>query len=133
MNEEVLENVDQHILAEDVSNKINFEFRDHFLVKPLEPIKVLKDFPKASTKETAKDENGIEAVDFEEIETREVQSDYRKGVVLKLPTTFYTDEHVADTIKVGDIVVFPDTAGRKFDLLKDSRIIRYYDIIAIER
>jgi len=130
------ENVDQHVLAEEVSEKINFEFRDHFLVKPLDPIKVKKEFIKpVLQQEAVADKNGVEAVDYKDtdIEVKEVDSDYRKGIVLKLPTTFYTDEKVANAIKVGDTVIFPDTAGRKFDLLKDSRIIRYYDIIAIER
>jgi len=134
--EENKEFVDQHVLAEDLSNKIKFEFMDHFLVKPLEPIKVTKEVLKDTTnKQPSIDENGVEAVDVDssDIETKEVVSDFRKGIVLKLPTTFYRDENVSDKIKIGDVVVFNDRAGKPFDLLKDSRLIRYYDIIAIER
>ena len=36
--------IDQTKLAEDVSSKINYEFRQHFLVKPLDPVKVKKEF-----------------------------------------------------------------------------------------
>lgn len=134
--EEDKEVVDQHLLAEDISNKIKFEFMDHFLVKPLEPIKVVKEVLKdTSDKKPSVDENGVEAVDVDssDVETKEVVSDFRKGVVLKVPTTFYLDENIKDKIKIGDVVVFNDRAGKPFDLLKDSRLIRYYDILAIER
>ena len=133
MNEEVKEGVDQHVLAEDISNKIEYEFLDFFLVKPLDPIKVKKEFLKDSNeKAVSKDANGIEAVDYNEndIEVREVDSDFRKGVVLKVPESFYKDKNVGETIKVGDTIVFNERAGKLFDLLKDSRLIRYYDIIA---
>lgn len=133
MNEEVKEGVDQHVLAEDISNKIEYEFLDFFLVKPLDPIKVKKEFLKDSNEKTmSKDANGIEAVDYNEndIEVREVDSDFRKGVVLKVPESFYKDKNVGETIKVGDTIVFNERAGKLFDLLKDSRLIRYYDIIA---
>lgn len=133
MNEEVKEGVDQHVLAEDISNKIEYEFLDFFLVKPLDPIKVKKEFLKDSNEKTmSKDANGIEAVDYNEndIEVREVDSDFRKGVVLKVPESFYKDKNVGEMIKVGDTIVFNERAGKLFDLLKDSRLIRYYDIIA---
>lgn len=134
--------MDQVTLAEDLSSKISYEFIDQFLVKPLDPIKVKKEFSKpVSEKEPTKDAEGIEAVDYDKVETevKEVDSDYRKGVVLKVPTTY--DEAMADekvsrhmgTVKVGDIVLFRDRAGVFFDLLKDSKLIRYYDIVAIEK
>lgn len=131
MNEE--RNVDQHVLAEDISGKIDFEFMDYFLVKPLDPIKIKKEFLKENVDNKAvKDDNGIEAVDFNEndIEIREVDSDFRKGIVLKIPVSFYTDKNIQDRIKVGDTVVFYERAGKPFDLLKDSRLVRYYDILA---
>lgn len=131
MNEEM--NVDQHVLAEDVSKKIEFEFLDFFLVKPLDPVKVKKEFLKDnSEKLMSKDANGVEAVDYneEDIEVREVDSDYRKGIVLKVPVSFYQDKNFNGVIKVGDTVVFNERAGKPFDLLKDSRLVRYYDIVA---
>lgn len=128
--------IDQSALAEDVSNGIKYDFLDHFLVKPLEPIKVTKEFSKpVPTGTPAKDENGIEAQDFDRVETevKEVDSDYRRGIVLKRPLYYENANSKEDLgvaeIKIGDVVLFKDTAGLRFDLLKDSRLIRSYDII----
>ena len=59
--------IDQSVLAEDVASQIKYQFLDFFLVKPLDPIKVKKEFstPVAKT-EPVKDDNGIEAQDFDE-------------------------------------------------------------------
>lgn len=134
--------VDQAVLAEDVANKIPYEFTDQFLVKPLDPIKVKKEFSKPVEKTKAqKDANGIEAIDYDEVETevKEVDSDFRKGVVLKVPSSY--EKSIADEktssymtkINVGDVVLFRERSASFFDLLKDSRLIRYYDIVAIEK
>ena len=136
MDEEKI--IDQTVLAEDVSSQIKYEFLDFFLVKPLDPIKVKKEFSKPiSTGTPVKDANGIEAQDFEdaEVEVKEVDSDYRRGVVLKIPAYYTNSENVKsyERIKIGDIVIFKDTVGMRFDLLKDSRLLRQYDILGIER
>ena len=134
--------IDQSELANSVAEKIPYEFVDSFLVKLLDPIKVKKEFqvPVSKDNNPKKDKNGIEAVDFEETKTevKEVDSDYRKGVVLKIPYSYTAqlkDEKIAYTpkIDVGNIVLFRDAAARYFDLLKDSKLIRQYDIVAIER
>lgn len=131
--------IDQSVLAEDVASQIKYQFLDFFLVKPLDPIKVKKEFstPVAKT-EPVKDENGIEAQDFDDVttEVKEVDSDYRRGIVLKRPLYYEnTDDssNVYLNIKVGDTVIFRDTAGLRFDLLKDSRLLRQYDILGIEK
>ena len=130
--------IDQSVLAEDVSKNIKYTFLDFFLVKPLDPIKVKKEFSKpVSTGTPVKDENGIEAQDFDAVETevKEVDSDYRRGIVLKRPLYYENAEDnrgVVD-IKIGDIIIFRDAAGLRFDLLKDSRLLRQYDILGIER
>lgn len=136
MDEEKI--IDQTALAEDVSSQIKYEFLDFFLIKPLDPIKVKKEFSKPiSTGTPIKDANGIEAQDFEdvEVEVKEVDSDYRRGVVLKIPAYYTNSENVKsyERIKIGDIVIFKDTTGMRFDLLKDSRLLRQYDILGIER
>lgn len=129
--------IDQSPLAEDVAKSIKYDFLDYFLVKPLDPVKIKKEFSKPVSKgEATKDAEGIEAVDFDEVETevKEVNSDYRRGIVLKRPL-YYNGSDVIGTsseIKVGDIVLFRDTAGLQFDLLKDSRLLRLYDIFGIE-
>lgn len=129
--------IDQSPLAEDVAKNIKYDFLDYFLVKPLDPVKIKKEFSKpVSNGKATKDAEGIEAVDFDEVETevKEVNSDYRRGIVLKRPL-YYNGSDVIGTsseIKVGDVVLFRDTAGLQFDLLKDSRLLRLYDIFGIE-
>jgi hypothetical protein len=39
----------------------------------------------------------------------------------------------SEIINIGDVVLFKDTTGSFFDLVKDSKIIRLYDIVAVER
>ena len=122
--------IDQSQLAQDVAERIPYSFFDFFLVKPLEPIKVKKEFSKPVSNGTSKDENGIEAEDFDKVETevKEVDSDYRRGVVIKCPT-YYDDPGAKMHANVGDVVIFRDTAGLRFDLVKDSRLLRLYDIL----
>lgn len=125
--------IDQSQLAQDVADRIKYSFFDYFLVKPLEPVKVKKEFSTPVDTTIRKDEDGIEAQDFKEVmtEVKEVDSDYRKGVVIKCPT-YYGEEGAKMHAKVGDIVIFRDAAGLRFDLVKDSRLLRLYDILGIE-
>lgn len=125
--------IDQSQLAQDVADKIKYSFFDYFLVKPLEPVKVMKEFSKPVSKGSSKDEDGIEAEDFDKVETevKQVDSDYRKGVVIKCPT-YYGEPGAKMHAQVGDVVIFRDTAGLRFDLVKDSRLLRLYDILGVE-
>ena len=127
--------IDQTELAQSVADKIKYSFFDYFLVKPLDPIKVKKEFSKpVSTGTPVEDANGVKAEDFNDVETevKEVNSDYRKGVVIKCPT-YYDEPGAKMHAQVGDIVIFRDTAGLRFDLIKDSRLLRLYDILGIEK
>ena len=129
--------IDQSELAKDVAEKVKYEFIDYFLVKPLDPVKVKKEFSKpVTTGAPVKDEDGIEAQDFDDVETevKEVDSDYRRGIVIKRPL-YYNGSDIIGTsseIKVGDVVIFRDAAGLRFDLLKDSRLLRQFDILGFE-
>ncbi len=126
------ERVDQSVLAQDVASKIKYSFLDYFLVKPLDPVKVKKEFSKpVSTGTPVKDANGIEAQDFDRVETevKEVDSDYRRGIVLKRPLFYERMEDGDKIIEIGDTVLFRDAAGLRFDLLKDSRLLRQFDIL----
>ena len=126
------ERVDQSVLAQDVASKIKYSFLDYFLVKPLDPVKVKKEFSKpVSTGTPVKDANGIEAQDFDRVETevKEVDSDYRRGIVLKRPLFYERMEDGDKVIEIGDTVLFRDAAGLRFDLLKDSRLLRQFDIL----
>ena len=106
--------IDQTQLAEDLSSRIKYEFRQMFLVKPLEPVKVKKKISEPVVKDTKpkEDKDGIKAVDYDEVKTeiKEVDSDYTRAVVLKLP---YEYTHPYDEIKihqmpikVGDIIIY---------------------------
>ena len=136
MNEDKI--IDQSELAESVAKSIPYSFFDFFLVKPLDPIKVKKEVTKPVAESAPKkDENGVEAQDFDNVETevKEVNSDYRRGVVLKRPL-YYEVEDSKNTfipINIGDIVIFRDAAGLSFDLLKDSKLLRQYDILGVEK
>lgn len=132
--------IDQSQLAEDLSKKIQYSFAKSFLVKPLEPVMVKKEFDKPVVKDDTpkKDENGVEAVDYDGVETevKEVESDFRKGVVLKIPFDYQRqmedDKFPAMPIKVGDILVYKNSYARWFDLLKDTHLVSQFDIVAIE-
>ena len=115
------EKINQKPLAEDVSNKIKYEFFDSFLVKPLTPVK---------------DKNGIEATDYDKVkkEVKEVDSDYLTGIVLKVPyryTKWMGNEKSYDLppIHVGDTIFYKARHFEYFDLVKDSHLVRQFDII----
>lgn len=125
--------IDQSQLAESIAEKIQYEFTDTFLVKLLDPIMVKKEFSKPVSNNTAtKDKNGVSAVDFDKVETevREVESDFRKAVVIKLPMSYMRMKDRPYDINVGDVILMKNVSGRRFDLLKSSKLIYYYDIMA---
>ena len=127
--------IDQTPVAQSISEKIKYSFFDYFLVKPLEPIKVKKEFSKpVSTGTPVEDANGVKAQNFDNVEreVKEVDSDYRKGVVIKCPT-YYDEPGAKMHVKIGDIVIFRDAAGLRFDLIKDSRLLRLYEILGVEK
>ena len=128
--------IDQSELAQSVAEKVPYRFFDFFLIKPLDPIKVKKEFSNpVPTNPSTKDANGVEAQDFDKVETevREVDSDYRKGVIITLPLYYDDPNFNGIKLNIGDIVLFRDTAGLRFDLLKDSRLLRMYDLIGAEK
>lgn len=128
--------IDQTKLAESIAEKIPYSFREDFLVKPLEPIKIEKEFqtPVPKSDKPKKDKNGVAAVDYDEVKTekKEVDADYRLAVVLKTPynyTANQNDDYKPFSVKVGDVVVAKNNAYRPFDLLKDSALVRIYDVL----
>ena len=126
--------MDQSAVAQTVSEKIKYNFFDYFLVKHLDPIKVTKEFSKPVSSGVKEDANGVKAEDFDKVETevKEVDSDYRKGVVIKCPT-YYDEPGAKMHAQIGDVVIFRETAGLRFDLVKDSRLLRLYDILGVEK
>lgn len=131
MNEDKL--IDQSQLAESVAEKIPYTFHDCFLVKPLDKIMVKKEVTELPNSKPVKDENGVEAVEgTPKTEVKEVESDYQQGVVIKIPSTYKETENKLMSIKIGDIILYKQTRTIPFDLLKDSRLIRYFDIVAVK-
>lgn len=132
--------VDQTILAEDVSSKIPYQTFRMFLVKPLDPIMVEKEFSTPVAESAPKkDENGIEAADYNEVakEIKTVESDFRKGIVLKVPEEYAQrmkdEKYPAPEIKIGDVVVFRSAIAQWFDICKDTLLVDTYSILAKEK
>nr|DAE46273.1 MAG TPA: mHsp60, mHsp10, Mitochondrial, Chaperonin, Complex, Symmetric [Caudoviricetes sp.] len=131
MNEDKLMNQSQ--LAESVAEKIPYTFHDCFLVKPLDKIMVKKEVTELPNSKPVKDENGVEAVEgTPKTEVKEVESDYQQGIIIKIPSTYKETENKLMSIKIGDIILYKQTRTMPFDLLKDSRLIRYFDIVAVK-
>lgn len=122
-------------VAQTVSEGIKYEFLDDFLVKPLDPIKVKKEFNTPVTKDVTSDD-GMEVSEYDDVatEVKEVDSDYREGIVLKVPSKYQTwmndEKFPAKAINIGDKVVYRAT-NRYFDLFKDSILLKPHEIIAI--
>lgn len=98
------------------------------LIKPLPPIKLTKEVTEAvGTGE--KDVDGYEKFDTK-TETKEVESEWREGIVLALPNSEQMKEACEKDFKVGDTVVYNKKFAKEFDLFKDSILVKSYDIIA---
>lgn len=132
--------MEQGTLANSVSEKIPYEFNRAFLVKPLPTEKVKKEFTVPVAKDKTTDENGVEATDFNETTTeiKEVDSDFMKGIVLKVPHEYKNQLSGSDVkfkpmeINVGDTLISRRSA-RYFDLVKDTKLVELFDIIAVEK
>ena len=133
MNEDKL--IDQSQLANSVAEKIPYTFHDCFLVKPLDKTMVKKEVTELPNSKPVKDADGVEAIEgTPKTEVKEVESDYQQGVVIKIPVTYKEtgNNSTLMDIKVGDVVLYKQTRTMPFDLLKDSRLIRYFDITAVK-
>ncbi len=137
--EEHDEMIDQTPIAESLSKKIPYEFRQQFLVKPLEPVMVKKEFDVPIGDTPKSDENGVVASDYKDVKTeiKEVESDYKQGIVLKLPFEYIAqkndEKYPTMDIKIGDILIYKKYGrANYFDLLKDTELVSMYDIIAIK-
>ena len=140
MNEDKL--MDQSQLAESVAEKIPYTFHDCFLVKPLDKIMVKKEVTELPNNKPVKDKDGVEAVEgTPKTEVKEVESDFSKGIIIKLPISYTlqlesekaSDRRYMPHFNIGDVVVYRTMAAKSFDLLKDSKMIKTYDVVAINR
>lgn len=109
-------------VLETVVNGLEYSFEKDILVKPLAAIKVEKEYTE-QIPTGEKDEEGFNKYETK-THTKEIESDFAKGIVLSLPTS------AECTVKVGDTVVYPRKFAKDFDLFKDSQLIKPYDVVA---
>lgn len=112
-------------VLETVVNGITWNMLKDVLVKPLAPIMVTKEFTEQIPNGKV-DENGFNEYDTQ-TETKEVESDWATGIVLKIPTNI-TDPQ----FKVGDTIAYNKKFAMYFDLVKDTQLVKPYDIVAIK-
>lgn len=134
--------IDQSQLAQSVSEKIPYDFTEFILVKPLDKIMVKKEVTELPNTKPVKDTDGVEAIEGEpKTEVKEVESDFSKGIIIKLPISYTlqlesekaSDRRYMPHFNIGDVVVYRTMAAKSFDLLKDSKMIKTYDVVAINR
>lgn len=110
-------------VLETVINGLGFAPLKDVLVKPLAPIMITKEVTEAvGTGE--RDIDGYEKFE-QKTEVKEVESEWRTGIVLALPSI-----HTDTDINIGDTVVYNKKFAKDFDLFKDSQLIKSYDIVA---
>ena len=112
-------------VLETVVNGITWNMLKDVLVKPLAPIMVTKEFTE-QIPICKVDENGFNEYDTQ-TETKEVESDWATGIVLKIPTNI-TDPQ----FKVGDTIAYNKKFAMYFDLVKDTQLVKPYDIVAVK-
>ena len=113
-------------LLQSVVDGIKYSFLKDVLVKPMPVTMVMKTITsQVPTQEV--DDDGIALYDTK-VEDTEVESNYREGIVLALPET-----GCDGTVKLGDKVVYAKRHAIDFDLFKDSQLIKFYDIVAINK
>lgn len=111
-------------VLESVVENLGYDLVKDVLVKPLPKVMITKEVSEAiGTGE--KDVDGYEKFETK-TETKEVESEFNKGVVLAMPEGDYR-------FKLGDIVVYVAKFAKDFDLFKDSQLVKPYDIIAISK
>lgn len=117
-----------------IKEKINFKLRDRILVKPLAPIMLDMEIEKPIYKldEDGKemvDENGFKIYEDTEKVVENVQSQYSKGIIIKLPDNIDTEAFLG--IKEGDTILYPTGSTINFDLIKDSVFLLPFNIVAL--
>lgn len=112
-------------VLETVINGIKWNMLKDVLVKPLPPIMVTKEFTEQVPNGKV-DKDGFNEYDVQ-TETKEVESDWATGIVLKIPTNI-TDPQ----FKVGDTIVYNKKFAMYFDMVKDTQLVKPYDIVAVK-
>jgi hypothetical protein len=119
-----IENMSDEALLNIVLDKLDYEMVKDILVKPLDVIKV-KRMTNVPVGTGEKDEEGVEIMEMKQEEI-EVDSSFRSGIILSLPTGATYDS----TLKVGMKIVYPHKYSIDFDIFKDSVLVKPYDVVA---
>lgn len=112
-------------LAHVVAKDIKYTMIKDILVKQLADIMITREFDVPVVSGITYDEG--EAInEYEETskEIKEVPSVFAEGIVLKLPIGG------CEFLKIGDRVVYNRRFAVEFDLYKDTKLVKPYDIIA---
>jgi hypothetical protein len=113
-------------MALELSKKVPYEpADDRILVKPLKPVMLTKEFP-VQPKTAPETLEQVEST-VVEYEKRKVEANTSKGVIIKLGVDYVNMLNCP--YEVGDIVCYPRNAGIPFELFKDSRMLRKYEIL----
>ena len=109
-------------VLETVIEGIEYKIEKDILVKPLEPVIITKEYEE-QIPTGEQDEEGFNKYEVKK-HTKEVESDFAKGIVLAIPTS------IECSVSVGETIVYPKKFAKAFDLFKDSQLVKPYDIVA---
>lgn len=122
---------DNKKLAQDIASKVTFEpMDDRILVKPLKPVMLTKLLP-TPPKVQSQSLDEVENSEPTEPTKQKIEANIQKGIILKLGTEYKTVN--TQGFEVGDTIYFWKSSGIPFDLLKDSRLLKRYEVLAIEK
>lgn len=118
------------LIVDGLKNKIPFTpIDDRILVKPLKPVKVRKSFVIPVDDEGKEVENPSPTESYKTKKvTRKVESNMTKGIVLKIGRTGSVTNI---PFEEGDTIVFPTQAGQSFELFKDTKLLKRYEIMGL--
>lgn len=117
-----MENIEDKVLQTVIEGLQYAPLKD-VLIKPLEPIKITKEVTEA-VGTGKKDVDGYEKFETK-TQVKEVESDWRLGIVLAIPASLKLED-----ITVGDTIVYNKKFAMDFDLFKNSQLVKSYDIVA---
>ncbi len=119
-------------ILESVQEGINFQpIDDRILVKPLKAVKVKKkvNVPIDDKGKIVPDKDIDPTKHYETKSiTRSLDSNMTKGLVLKIGKT---GSITNIPFKEGDTIVYPTQAGMDFELFKDTRLLKRYEIMGL--
>ena len=119
--------IDNKKLALSLANKIDFvPTDDRILVKPLKPTMITKLLP-TPPKELPRSVEEAENIEPTEPSKQRVEANIMKGIILNLGMAY--EESNPEGYQVGDVIYYHKMSGMPFDLLKDSRLLKRYEII----